>query len=281
MVPSTVPSYGPSFVPSVSPSGTPSIMPSQVPSGVPSVIPSAVPSKNPSLSPTTTSNPTLSIRPTPCIWRASERKQERNGNGPNESCTAFDYNSNYVPVTIIDQSQEGDTVTFRVTNRAFYGSIMSMLAMEYNEAADSAVCDVQTAETFEASTSYTGVCTDGQLEVNFYLYMCNSDEERESDYCSRPTDLDDYWEFRYLLDCYELCETEGPTSGPTYAPTIEPSAKPSSSPSKAPSEQPSISSIPTDTPSKQPSSTPSHEPSEGPSVSNMPSRRLSTSPVIA
>jgi hypothetical protein len=280
MVPSFVPSNVPSFVPSVTPSGIPSIVPSQVPSGVPSMIPSAVPSKNPSSSPTTspsrdptpapserpTWSPTLSVRPTPCIWRASERKQERNGNGPNENCTAFDYNSNYVPVAIIDQSQEGDTVTFRVSNRVFYGSIMSMLAMEYDVAADSAVCDVQTAETFDASRSYTGVCTNGQLDVKFYLYMCDSDQEMQSDYCSRPTDLDDYWEHRYLLDCYELCETEGPTSGPTYAPTIEPSATPSSSPSKAPSEQPSVSSIPSGLPSSQPSGSPTDIPSKSPSM---------------
>ncbi|KAL3940635.1 MAG: hypothetical protein SGBAC_004867 [Bacillariaceae sp.] len=227
VAPSDVPSDIPSFVPSAGPSVVPSDVPSEVPSHVPSIAPSEVPSKIPTNFPTRsptpkpsrnpTSYPTLSIRPTPCIWRAAERRQGGSiGNGP-QNCTGIDRTLYNAPIYIYDQSQEGDTVNFRVNWNIFEGSVMTLAAMTYDSSATTTTCDYQTGAF--TSRNFEGVCTNGSLEVIFYFYMCGEEVNAGGNFCSRPSDMSNYREWRYLLDCYEVCETETPTSGPTSGPT--------------------------------------------------------------
>ncbi|CAJ1952997.1 unnamed protein product [Cylindrotheca closterium] len=268
-VPSLNPSSQPSALPSTRPSAVPSLVPSIIPtlSMVPSDVPSQVPSFQPSPSPTRTPSsrptmfPTISIRPTPCIWTAAERIQSKIGNGPDANCTGIDYLSRWVPVHIIDQSQDGESVTFRLQPRLFASNISSLAAMTYPSAGSTSTCNVQTTATFDNRRSYTGDCTNGELEVTFYLFMCGSENnvnQTTSTFCETPSEMDDYYEYRYKLDCWEKCETEGPTSGPTSGPTVSlrptsmPSATPSSAPSPSPTNRPTVSAAPSKAPTKVP-----------------------------
>lgn len=259
--PSSVPSDAPSARPSARPSATPSlfpsiapsvsVQPSDVPSHVPSFQPSAYPTRSPSSRPT--NYPTVSSRPTPCIWTATEKKESKSGNGPNANCTGIDYLSQGVPVHIIDQSQDGESVTFRLHPRLFKSNISSLAAMTYDTSAPTTVCDVQNETTFDHTRSFLGDCTGGELEVTFYLFMCKSENnvnQTNSTFCETPSSMNNYYEYRYKLDCWEKCETEGPTSGPTSGPTVSmrpsniPSAKPTSLPSVSPTNRPTISKQP-------------------------------------
>lgn len=267
--PSTLPSARPSAVPSLTPSIVPSL--SMVPSDVPSHVPSFQPSQSPTTSPSSrpTMFPTISNRPTPCIWTAAERRQSKIGNGPDANCTGIDYMTRGVPFYIIDQSQDGESVTFRLHPRLFESNISSLAAMTYDNSESTTVCDVQTTGTFDHTRSFLGDCTNGELEVTFYLFMCGSENnvnQTSSTFCETPSEMDDYYEYKYKLDCWEKCETEGPTSGPTSGPTV--SLRPTNMPSARPTNTPSAtpSSAPTASPSKRPTMSPSKSPTEAPTA---------------
>jgi len=263
--PSSKPSSRPSSVPTDMPSRTPSFVPtlSIQPSDVPSKIPSSSPSRNPSSSPSNipTLLPTISNRPTPCIWTAAENLQSKIGNGPDANCIGIDYLKNRVPVYIIDQSQDGTDVTFRVHPNLFKSNISSLAAIQFDTSTSAAVCDVQSTVSFNHQRQFTGACTNGFLDVTFFLYMCGSEanvNQTISNFCDTPSAMDDYYEYRYKLACWERCETEGPTSGPTNGPTV------SAMPTNVPSVPPSVSHAPSNTPSM------SARPSASPSQSNAP-----------
>jgi hypothetical protein len=149
------------------------------------------------------------------------------------------FDDDMLPIQITDQSQDGSTVSFQIT-QDFVDSVVGKLSVHYHSSVSDAACNVESNVEFGwTSEDYTATCFEGKADVKVYLYLCGREIETDRDYCQRPSDnLDDYLELSFILDCEEICETEGPTFSPTVSPTTGPSASPTIIPTAGPTSSP-------------------------------------------
>jgi hypothetical protein len=129
----------------------------------------------------------------------------------------FEMDKDNLPIQITDQSQDGGSVSFRIDQNFIDGTV-DRLAVNYHKNTTDIECDVNPDVNPTWDKEYTAVCFNGKADVKIYLYMCDNPRDVDCDYCTTPIQPSDFYEYTFILDCYEICETEGPTSGPTSAP---------------------------------------------------------------
>jgi hypothetical protein len=147
----------------------------------------------------------------------------------------IDLDLDNLPIQITDLSQDGSTVAFRI-DQSFFDGTVANLAVHYHHGVNDVDCGVYSNVEAEWSKTHNAVCFGGKADVKIYLHFCGETEGDDCDYCDTPSDnLDDFVEFSFELDCYEICEAAGPSSGPKSGPTYGPTSVPTGGPTLGPS----------------------------------------------
>jgi len=205
---------GPTSVPTSGPTYSALSFELEGPAYGPTRAPTSVPTSAPTSGPTSSS--TTSSPPSPCIDRSKEKLVAKIGDGP-EDCAGdgvLMWDVDNLPIQITDQSQDGDEVTFMITQN-FFNDTISKLALNYKQGPVDTACEVNSEVGFDWRQTYTAVCIGGKASVKIYIHFCVEEHDTDCDYCAPPESLDNYSALSFELDCDEICE--GPTSGPTSA----------------------------------------------------------------
>jgi hypothetical protein len=166
--------------------------------------PAGEPTSGPTSGPTT--GPTAEI----CIDDPLVELDAKIGLG-SVSCngTVIDFADNDLPIEVIDRSDDGENVTFRI-DQLFYSDTIAKMAVHHRYNKTSSECDFEDDVEYGWNDTYTAQCFMGEAHVTVYLYLCGYEEEEECDYCQRQENMTNFMEYSFSLSCLPPCPPDCP-----------------------------------------------------------------------